>query len=139
MQYIGVTCNVKKRWRPARYKGCSLEPYIEQFGWDNIKHEVLYENLTLDEALKREDELICKARENGTCINANRSGHYTQTEEFKKYDSVRGMAWQKAHPEERKVIRKTWYQKHKDEFNARRREKRKRKKEQNKKSPKPIF
>lgn len=148
MQYFGVTKGVKRRWFPSMYKGTSLKPYIEQFGWENIKHEVLFSCLTRDEALKKEDELICKARENGTAINTNRSGHYQQTEEYKEkhkdslstwnkthqdYRNEYGKTWRETHPEERKAYGKAWreanpdynksyYEENKDRINARRRE-----------------
>lgn len=128
MVYIGVTKNVKYRWRPSLYKDCSLEQYIEQFGWDAITHEVLYENLTHEEALKREDELICKARMEGKCINERRSGQYQQSDEFKEKEKSRLNVWYKEHPEAFKAIRKRYYEKNKDKINARRREKRKNKK-----------
>lgn len=61
--YYGVTCNVKNRWSSSRYRnGTPFKDAITKFGWKNITHDVLFENLTRDEALKIEDELICKAR-----------------------------------------------------------------------------
>ena len=60
--YIGITSqnNVKIRWcRGSSYKGC---PYffhaILKYGWDNIKHEVLFANLEEDRAKNLEKELI---------------------------------------------------------------------------------
>lgn len=55
--YIGITSqnNVKIRW----CRGC---PYffhaILKYGWDNIKHEVLFANLEEDRAKNLEKELI---------------------------------------------------------------------------------
>ena len=60
--YVGITSqnNVKIRWcRGSSYKGC---PYffhaILKYGWDNIKHEVLFANLEEDRAKNLEKELI---------------------------------------------------------------------------------
>lgn len=106
MQYIGCTCNVKRRWVPSRYKtrNTPFKDVIERFGWDAITHEILYSNLTRDEALKIEDELICTANKNGTSLNVRRSGHYLQTDEFREEEKVRAKVYNKAyrgaHPEE---------------------------------------
>ena len=60
--YIGITSqgNVKIRWcRGSSYKGC---PYffhaILKYGWDNIKHEVLFTDLEENRAKDLEKELI---------------------------------------------------------------------------------
>ena len=56
--YIGITGRtVKERWgkNGNGYKYC---PYfyraIKKYGWDNIKHEILYEGLTEDERSPKE-------------------------------------------------------------------------------------
>lgn len=43
MVYIGTTSNVKTRWagKGANYRELSVYKHIEEFGWDNIKKEVL--------------------------------------------------------------------------------------------------
>lgn len=52
--YIGITSqkNINRRWKNGY--GYSRHPYfnkaIEEFGWNNIKHEVLFENLSKEEA-----------------------------------------------------------------------------------------
>lgn len=118
--YYGVTCNVKNRWSSSRYRnGTPFKDAITKFGWKNITHDVLFENLTRDEALKIEDELICKARENGVCLNANRSGHYQQTDEYKDERKVQKKAYRDTHPEELKAYQKAYYEANKDEINAR--------------------
>ena len=86
MHYFGQTNNIKCRWsnNGAGYKGTSLYPYIEQYGWDNIQHIVLYENLPYDDALKIEDSLIISGWEKGNCINQQRSGLISKEEGYKK-------------------------------------------------------
>ena len=76
MHYYGVTNNPKQRWSSngIQYRDTSLYTYIEKFGWDNIQHIVLYENLTYEDALKIEDSLIISGWEKGNCINKRRSG-----------------------------------------------------------------
>ena len=77
MYYFGATQNVERRWsnNGAEYKGTSLYPYIEKFGWDNIKHIILFENQSKEDALKIEDSLIISGWEKGNCINKRRSGN----------------------------------------------------------------
>lgn len=61
--YIGITHNsLKKRWgkHGQGYKGQTFYRAIEKYGWDNIKHDVLYENLTQEEAENLEIYLIEK-------------------------------------------------------------------------------
>lgn len=75
MIYVGVTSTkLNERWRPSHYKDISLYSYIEKFGWDNIKHEVIYTCDDREEALEIEDEMIQYWREKGCCINKQRSG-----------------------------------------------------------------
>ena len=59
--YVGLTRQpIEKRWRKG--KNYQNTPYfynaIKKYGWDNIKHEVLFENLTKEEAEEKEKELI---------------------------------------------------------------------------------
>lgn len=59
--YIGQTCkSPKKRWNNgAGYKPCTLfYRAIEKYGWDNFEHEILLEDLTLEEANKEETKFI---------------------------------------------------------------------------------
>ena len=60
-KYIGITSrDVKKRW--ANGYGYMGHDYfykaIQKHGWENIKHEILFENLTETEAKQKEMELI---------------------------------------------------------------------------------
>lgn len=61
--YIGITSrNAEKRWNGG--SGYTNNPYfiyaIKKYGWDNFKHEVLFENLSKEEACEKEKELIAK-------------------------------------------------------------------------------
>lgn len=59
--YIGITRQrPAKRWRRGHgYKEDSIFYLaVLKYGWDNIKHEILYEGLTEEEASKKEIELI---------------------------------------------------------------------------------
>lgn len=60
-RYIGITSReVEKRWCDG--KGYGNQVYfanaIKKYGWDNIEHKILYTNLTKEEAIKKEKELI---------------------------------------------------------------------------------
>ena len=61
--YIGITSKKKpnQRWESGiGYSKNQIVMYnaIQKYGWDNIKHEILFENLSKDDACKKEiDEL----------------------------------------------------------------------------------
>ena len=62
-KYIGQCTNdPKNRWgsKGHRYKGQFFYRAIEKYGWDNIEHEVIAENLTQEEANELEKSLISK-------------------------------------------------------------------------------
>ena len=59
--YIGIAKDVKHRWRGGGngYKGSTrIWCAIQKYGWDNFKHEILAQNLTKEEACKKEICLI---------------------------------------------------------------------------------
>lgn len=64
--YIGITCiGPSNRWRDGKgYYTQLVYRAILKYGWDNIKHEVLFENLTKEEAEKKEIELIAEYKSN---------------------------------------------------------------------------
>ena len=65
--YIGMTCDVKNRWR---CNGINYKPHdgkewrspfwnaIKKYGWDSFSHEILEENLTFKEACDKEKYYI---------------------------------------------------------------------------------
>ena len=57
--YIGKTCDVKRRWRACNYVGnWFFYSAIQEYGWENITHEILEDNLTLEEANEKEKYYI---------------------------------------------------------------------------------
>ena len=59
--YIGITCQKpQNRWGKDGngYKEQLFYKAIKKYGWNNIKHEIIYENLTQKEAEEREKFLI---------------------------------------------------------------------------------
>lgn len=63
--YIGITCqNPTARWRGGlgyRHNGHFFNA-IMRYGWENFKHEILYEGMTRAEACQKEKELIAEYR-----------------------------------------------------------------------------
>ena len=86
MYYFGATQNVEQRWEGngCHYKRTALQPYIEKYGWDNIQHIVLFKDQSKENALWIENFLIETAREDGVCINKNRSGLVSKEEGYKQ-------------------------------------------------------
>lgn len=65
--YIGITSlDVKTRWgkNGSLYKNMLFGKAIAKYGWDNIKHEILFSGLTEKEASEKEAELINYYRSN---------------------------------------------------------------------------
>lgn len=65
--YIGITCQTpSKRW--ANGKGYAPNAYfssaIQKYGWDNIRHEILFDSLTKEQAEQKEIELIAEYKSN---------------------------------------------------------------------------
>ena len=74
--YIGITSrNPEKRWKKG-YGYVDNEHFyraIKKYGWENIKHEILYENLEENEAYEKEKELIKKYGSNNYEKGYNKS------------------------------------------------------------------
>ena len=101
--YIGITCrNVKYRWNNGKGYSSNKHFYnaIIKYGWENIEHEILYENLNEKEAYIKEIELIEYYKSNNRnygynnsiggeksakgCIPYNKGKHITNSGSFKK-------------------------------------------------------
>lgn len=72
--YVGITCqNPTKRWG----NGCNyrnqkyLYAAIKKYGWENIKHEVLYTGLSKEDAEQKEIELIAFYKSNNRKFGYN--------------------------------------------------------------------
>ena len=64
-KYVGITSrSVHQRWqngngyKPAKGKFLSFYAAMQKYGWDNFKHEILFEKLTEQEAKEKEIALI---------------------------------------------------------------------------------
>lgn len=74
-KYVGISSNVEKRWA---YKGKNYYDQvfgnaIKKYGWDNFTHEIIFEDLTKEDACKRESELILLNKSNIKKYGYNRS------------------------------------------------------------------
>lgn len=60
--YIGITSlKPERRWKNGKgYNSQIFYRAIQKYGWNNFKHEILYSNLTKQEAEQKEIELIKK-------------------------------------------------------------------------------
>lgn len=60
-KYIGQTNDIHSRWKPSAYKTCTkFYNAIQEYGWNNFTHEIIYDNLTLEEANELEEKLIAE-------------------------------------------------------------------------------
>lgn len=61
-KYVGITSkqNAEERWRNGTAYNNYFKKAIKKYGWDNIQHIILYENLTEEEAKQIEINLIKK-------------------------------------------------------------------------------
>lgn len=59
-RYVGISNNPEKRWNNGKgyIKNYLFYRAIEKYGWNNFTHEILYENLSIDEAGEIEKKLI---------------------------------------------------------------------------------
>lgn len=74
--YIGITSlNPIKRWRNGTgyHHNQHFTSAILKYGWDNIKHEILYSDLTKEEACEKEIELIALYKSNNPDYGYNLS------------------------------------------------------------------
>lgn len=68
-KYFGITGKKPEaRWESGTGYSKDHQPVmynaIQKYGWDNVEHKILYENLTLEEAQNLEIELIAKYKTN---------------------------------------------------------------------------
>lgn len=93
--YIGITSQkLTDRWR--RGKGYSESTYvykaIQKYGWDNIEHKVLYQDLSKEQAEQKERELILQFDTmNPKCgYNLTRGGEGVLRYDYEKIVSLWG-------------------------------------------------
>lgn len=75
--YIGITSKeINRRWRYGTgYSNCILfQNAIDKYGWNNIKHQVLFTNLTEERAKNLEKDLIRHYKNLGISYNITDGG-----------------------------------------------------------------
>lgn len=85
--YIGTTCKKpEERWDSGKgYIGQDrMVRAIIEYGWDNVKHEVLFDGLTKKEAEQKEIELIAEYKSNNAEFgyNARTGGSVNNYEDY---------------------------------------------------------
>lgn len=108
-RYIGITkSTAKSRWKNGKgYETQFFYKAIQKYGWENIKHEILFENLTKEEAEAKEVELIAfyKTNQKEYGYNVENGGsHNTCSEETKIKMSKSQKALNKTIPQWHKDI-----------------------------------
>lgn len=97
-RYYGITCqDVEKRWLNGKgyTRNIHFNRSIEKYGWNNFIHEVLFEELTEEEAKLLEQMYIAlydtTNREKGynVTLGGESASGYHHTEEFKQRQSER--------------------------------------------------
>lgn len=114
-RYIGQTCDLKERWRckgKNYFASVKFFNAIKKYGWDSFEHIVLYENLTLEEANRIEEELIEKydTIKNGYNIKSGGENSVMSEESKKKMSETLKKGYVE-HPERKEKIskaRKGW-------------------------------
>ena len=100
-KYIGQTNDIKARWKPSAYKTCTkFYNAIQEYGWNNFSHEILYDNLTLEEANKLEEELIAKYNtiNNGFNLDSGGLNHlHSEETKIKMSNTRKGVPKTEAH------------------------------------------
>ena len=93
--YIGQTCQKPEyRWNSGKgYNNCSLfYKAIQKYGWENFEHIILLENLTKEQANKKEQEYIGLYQSNdknkGYNIQFGGNNHSVSEESRKKVVSM---------------------------------------------------
>lgn len=104
--YIGIThhTNPKYRFGNGKYykKGTIFRRAIDKYGWDNISHEILFSNLSEEEAKEKEVELIKIYSELGISYNMTIGGEgYNLGKNYNtpEYRTELSRKFRKEHPE----------------------------------------
>ena len=104
--YIGITSiKPEERWRNGHgyIKQMLFYNAIKKYGWDNFKHEILFENLTKEEAEQKEIELIAQYNSTNICFGyniqngGNSVGKFTDETKKKMSESHKGLVFSQEH------------------------------------------
>lgn len=94
-KYIGMSKNPVKRWNQGKgyIKNLVFYRAIQKYGWDNIKHEILFSGLSAEDAKKKERALIeeYNTRDIRYGYNLREGGDGTFSEESRHLMSIHRM------------------------------------------------
>ena len=79
--YIGLTDNIKQRWRSKEYgyRKCTLiYNAFKKYGWDHFKHVILFDGMTKEEACQKEMQWIKAYKSVGLSYNITDGGEGTK-------------------------------------------------------------
>ena len=109
-KYIGITSETapEKRWGKdgCKYRG-RFALAIKKYGWENIKHEILFTGLTAKEAARKEIELISlyKTDNRKYGYNVSPGGNYAADETKEKMAVARERMAGKRHPCNKPILK----------------------------------
>ena len=92
-KYVGITYQKpEKRWKNGKgyYHNAYFSNAINKYGWNNFKHEILFENLSEEQACVKEQALIKLFNTTNSKFGFNLTSggeHYECTEEVRKKHS----------------------------------------------------
>lgn len=108
-RYVGITKqNLDKRFSNGKhYKNQIVGKAMKKYGWDNIEHKVVSENLTQKEACNLEQKLILKYKSNQSKYGYNRTigGDVGRKSTYMCSDAVAFVnTYKNSYPEMKKII-----------------------------------
>lgn len=78
-KYIGMTCDANKRWNDGKGYTKGTQPKIERaikkYGWENVEHNILVDEISKEEAERLEREYIAKYNTIANGYNATIGGN----------------------------------------------------------------
>lgn len=110
-RYIGITSekNPRERWGRdgCKYDSLRFGGAVKKYGWDNIKHEILFSGLSKDEAVAKEVELIgqYKTMNRKYGYNASPGGNYASPAKKRKMAEIRRNMRGEKHPCNKPILK----------------------------------
>lgn len=106
--YVGITCQKPhRRWNNGRgyLKNKYFYSAICKYGWDNIRHEILFSNLSKDEAEQKEIEMIQFYKSNKNEFGYNIESGGTSAERISEETRLKLSKAKKGKPSNRKGVK----------------------------------